>query len=722
MRLRKFRVRGFRCVIDSNYIPAKDLVAMIGRNESGKTSMLQALVLLNKDAPIKKVDITDGLEEKVLEEGFRVVEGEFELTPDELAAIKSLAPDVPDDLKTCTIFRTATSEQPLYDFGTLTLPKVGMIRREYFPEFVNTCRVIVDKLQNIRSMMGSLANVDVVQQLKIKEILDHVPEMVERIGTHATELDLTYPSVRATHEAFAEFLELEVIDNLLKEDVVNFGRLMSLLFQEVDGVVALSDLLWRKFHPRFVYFSSYKVIHGAVKVSEYLERTSLKSTERLDSGESLDRLETIDNLFYLAKLDAREMQSLAGRIGELNKFLIKASGHLTDAIRGTWIGDETNFEAEVVYGDDVCRIKISDLHKDGTRTNQQLLQRRSEGFRWNFSFQINFNAEIRKAELKEAILLLDEPGLHLHPSQQHSFVDGIRRLSASNQILYTTHSPFMIYNFDPGHLLLVETDPQTHLGRVIESFWKGNLEGIVPIIHAMGEKHLEHRFTEVELPHLLPPVVLVERRSDAKYLRTFNTLLREPPRAGVHTYRPIDADFVPCSNLSAVVPNALYHRNLGQRAAVVFGDVPEVEPYKKFLLESKFPPRAVITVKGGELEDMIDELDYLKAVSEVYRFHLRHTKFKGVTTRMLQKARDENPEITRIVPLLEWIWSRKQKEGWGTFNREFVADKLCAQFLELGEAPQSTVGRFQELFTELGEATKLEAYVFENRDENEDEL
>jgi len=49
MRLRKFRVRAFRCIHDSGEIKVGDLASFIGRNESGKTTILEALTLLNKD-------------------------------------------------------------------------------------------------------------------------------------------------------------------------------------------------------------------------------------------------------------------------------------------------------------------------------------------------------------------------------------------------------------------------------------------------------------------------------------------------------------------------------------------------------------------------------------------------------------------------------------------------------------------------------------------------
>ena len=39
MRLRKFRVKAYRCIHDSGEITVGDLAAFVGRNESGKTTI-----------------------------------------------------------------------------------------------------------------------------------------------------------------------------------------------------------------------------------------------------------------------------------------------------------------------------------------------------------------------------------------------------------------------------------------------------------------------------------------------------------------------------------------------------------------------------------------------------------------------------------------------------------------------------------------------------------
>ncbi len=48
MRLREFRVRGFKCVHDSGRVTVGDIAALVGKNESGKTALLEALTHLKQ--------------------------------------------------------------------------------------------------------------------------------------------------------------------------------------------------------------------------------------------------------------------------------------------------------------------------------------------------------------------------------------------------------------------------------------------------------------------------------------------------------------------------------------------------------------------------------------------------------------------------------------------------------------------------------------------------
>lgn len=66
----------------------------------------------------------------------------------------------------------------------------------------------------------------------------------------------------------------------------------------------------------------------------------------------------------------------------------------------------------------------------------------SSGRRWFFTYFL-----IKNAINSGDILLIDEPGVNLHPEAQEELLEDLYTLSNNNNILYTTHSPYLIPNF-----------------------------------------------------------------------------------------------------------------------------------------------------------------------------------------------------------------------------------------------------------------------------------
>src|SRR5258708_26355857 len=114
MRLRKFQVRAFRCIHDSSLVQVSDAVALIGKNESGKTTLLEALAHLNKDFPIDDKDICDDLFDRLAPED-RIVTGYFELSEEEKSIVAAEFPELPP-ISEAGIFLKKTSTNVEDDF------------------------------------------------------------------------------------------------------------------------------------------------------------------------------------------------------------------------------------------------------------------------------------------------------------------------------------------------------------------------------------------------------------------------------------------------------------------------------------------------------------------------------------------------------------------------------------------------------------------------------
>ena len=146
MRLRKFRVRAYRCIHDSGEIRVGDLAAFVGRNESGKTTILQALTLLNKEQQVSELDLCDELVEELKSE-VKLAEGDFELSHEETSFIKESFPDIPE-INKIKIFRTNTNPIPQYDFGDVDISEAENSGLNSWENFRERVALYLDTIPN----------------------------------------------------------------------------------------------------------------------------------------------------------------------------------------------------------------------------------------------------------------------------------------------------------------------------------------------------------------------------------------------------------------------------------------------------------------------------------------------------------------------------------------------------------------------------------------------
>ena len=125
------------------------------------------------------------------------------------------------------------------------------------------------------------------------------------------------------------------------------------------------------------------------------------------------------------------------------------------------------------------------------------LEARSKGFQWFFSFYLVFLVESEEGH-KDAILLLDEPGMHLHPTAKQELIAFFETLSERNQVLYSTHSPFLI---DGEHLHRVRpvTEDETGHSHISVETWPKDRETIFPLQAAAGYAMVRGLFRTAEM-------------------------------------------------------------------------------------------------------------------------------------------------------------------------------------------------------------------------------
>lgn len=675
MRLRKFRIRAFRCIHDSGEIKVGDLASFVGRNESGKTTILEALTLLNKDAGVSELDLCDEMTEELKSE-LKLAEGDFELSEKETSLIRDKFPNL-QDIRKVKLYRSNKHEKVQYDFGEIKISGEASKRLNSWENFVDRMQTFVDSMPN---------------QIKI------------RIDTKF----LTGPAPR-TRDVFMDMMA-EFNNNiyLLASQESQIISEWKKIHQDLDNIFdnmligtsersALENFIEDRLHPRFVYFSDYKKILGNIDLEEFLREVKGIRPKGLEYVEEFDKAETVMNLFYLAELDAEKLEEAQNSPSRLIKLLHTASRKLSDRLNPAWKGDPIHVELRWNPGN-ILSVVISDVHKDGTVTNTGLLNRRAEGFKWTFSFIVNFAAETQKAELKEAILLLDEPARNLHPAQQRGISDLLRGLAGSNQILYATHSPFMIFDYTQGNLLVVELDKRRHLSKIYYDYWNADDQTLIPILYGLS-RGLVESIVDREIGFNSRPVIIVETMSDCMYLNAFDKFLKDPNLS----MNPLN--IVPAYNKNSVMSLAIFYRNHGYNIFVLLDNTEESHKIAEQLQSNEFNPVQMIFYEIGNhpkqfLEDLLVDDDYLYAVNQTYEVKLRKEGYIALTKDVVT-----NKNKKSIIDNLNEIWKENQHLGWEKFDKEEICRYICEK-IALNEADflsDKTKDQFRGLYRLIAE-------------------
>lgn len=207
--------------------------------------------------------------------------------------------------------------------------------------------------------------------------------------------------------------------------------------------------------PRFVYYSEY----GNLDSDLYLPhvKDDLKRLNELKDKKRM-KARTLKILFNYLKLNPDEIHKLglenvpnndpsqktqtqidseSRNKLERSAKLDSAGTRLTKQFRDWWT--QGNYVFHFIADGNYFRILVSDAE----RPERIELESRSKGLQWFFSFFLVFLAE-SKEEHQDCILLLDEPGLSLHPNAQTDLIRFFSKLSERNQLIYTTHLPFLV--------------------------------------------------------------------------------------------------------------------------------------------------------------------------------------------------------------------------------------------------------------------------------------
>lgn len=417
MRLLTAQVRLFRNIVDSGSVTLQpDVTCLLGKNESGKTAFMQALYSLNPahDSGLGLDVKSDYPRWRKTRDGREVelqavvpIRASFEMNADEILELsEALAMPLPSRL-TLTAGRDYAGAMHIH---------------------LDLCdRDLIAMLTRSANLEGAIRQ-GATACRNPAELAAFARDELSRVSKEDRESVKSLRALAASAAAGAELLA-SGLDGKAKQAVL--ARL-----------------------PRFFYFSDYSALQGRTDLTELLakaKRNPSKLEEHEHTAMSLLRLAGAAADELLEDDFESRMIELEAAANELSSEVFKYWTQNRD-VRVSLISDA----APVSTGRKDLSIhrfldvRLHDLRHQVT-TN---LENRSPGFRWFFSFVTAF-AEFERED--NVVILLDEPGRGLHARAQCDLLRYIdERVAASNQIVYTTHSPFMLSPELPERLRVVE--------------------------------------------------------------------------------------------------------------------------------------------------------------------------------------------------------------------------------------------------------------------------
>lgn len=515
MKLIKAQVQNYRSIRDTGEFDIEQgKTIMVGPNESGKTAILQALQQINRPEGVKGFDSLRDYPRKLLN---KIDRGEIALKDIPVATVwfsldeekESLPPSLQLDgiQYSLTVY---LNNKPRHNL-------VGA------PECKRYSDLETDILRLAKHVDGNveLGEGEKKPSEKLKNVTDgwHPSHFIK--GDKATALD----------EWLKEVLVLIEEDN--SKEIERLNNLRQSVQIPFDYDQALSYLF--KCLPKFVLFSDYFRVRPIIHLAKLAERvkSGVLEDETYDYGNlcllkllglSADELSKLGDAGSDSEDQSADSNETRDKLDTRSYKLNSASITLTDNIREVWNPNPERAEAnQLRIKADGQYLKVVVEDELGVEVE---LHQRSEGFQWLVSFFIVFFAESQEKH-QNAILLLDEPGLHLHGLKQRDFRSTLLKLAMRNQTIFTTHSPFLVGPDELDFVRVIEMTDRDVGTKVHTSVTANDPAALLPLQEALGYNLAQSLFAQKRN-------LILEGLTDYWYVEAVSQLLRDSEEADLN--------------------------------------------------------------------------------------------------------------------------------------------------------------------------------------------
>ncbi len=650
MKLIGAHAKNYRNILDSNPVEITQATCLVGKNEAGKSAFLKALEGLRSTDPnfTQYNKITNYPRQNLSD--YSTIHGDVEavvmtakwkLEPSDVTAVES---ELGAGVIESEVFEVSKTYESTGTTWTLSVDKAKVL-----DHLVAKCGLAADDRAVLAEARSTVRAYDALKALATRT---------------------------ASQEALFQLIQT---------------------FRENSEGLRAIDIISKRM-PKFMYFSHWDRMSGELSINQL--NADKQQNKDMSSGDRvfLDFLEyagtTLDELVATNQFE------------ELNAKCKAAALRITNQIFDYWTqNDELKIKVVLSEGKsgDPAPFNVGPVARARVENNLHGVtvpfSERSAGFIWFFSFLVKF-AQIKKSH-GSVILLLDEPGLTLHGTAQ---LDLLRyfaeEIAPNHQLIWTTHSPFMV---PPDNLACVRTvedvvvrDPRGRkksIGTKVRSdVLTTDPQTNFPIFGAMG-------FEVTQTLVIGKNTLLVEGPSDILYLQAASAVLKAASRRHLAAQWAI----CPSGGIDKILPfvRLFYGNKLNVAVLTDFerGQKRKLDELHKAALLEQDRIILATEVAGKEeadIEDFFEPEVFVDLINKTYRLSGEHQ----LTIEKLDQA-DTNTQ--RLVKKTE-AYFRLLPAGVPEFSH-FDPSMYLLQHPEVlkgkSKAVQATLDRFEAAFERI---------------------
>lgn len=561
-----------------------------------------------------------------------------------------------------------------------------------------------------------------------KQLIDFIEHLLGK-GTWQGKDEITVTSsykdgatlisgVSINFEAFLKHYNLSSINDSLKKElkstltISEFDELLTRFPEDSDKLEPLKKYFFKsstwnsfieryvytslikKHLPKFIYYDEYYQLPSRIVLENFLDE-GVELSDDLKTAKALldladininDIINTDDFEDFIAELEATEalisdtLFQYWSANQDLNiEFKIDKKTATAQRHVNTNYGNATTVDTNIVE-------HVLDIRVKNSKTRVSLpLQNRSKGFNWFFSFLVWFN-KIQADSNSKYILLLDEPGLNLHATAQADLLRFLESLVDKYQVIYTTHSPFMVETTKLNRVRTVFSDSDSSI--VSDSIQQKDPNTLFPLQAALGYDVAQNLFISKKN-------LLVEGVSDLLYLTTISEYLNANNRTGLNE----DITIVPTGGLDKVASFISLLR--GSKLSIFclldsFTDQKSQARFDSLTIQKiisdkniKFFHDYLDNRKKADIEDIFTVDEYL----QLFNISLSSTHTEIKVEELSTEIEDILSKINKVI--------KKSRFNHYLPAKEFASNKDFVNSLS-----EATLSRFEAIFKEVNKNLK----------------